>query len=112
MRLAPSRWLSYVAFSSLFLVVLAAPVQAQATGTITGAVLASGSEASIAGAQIGAQGTNRLTISDVNGRSASPVCRQAMWCSRCVGSVSGRSRNVLLSARITSVSSSAKRRSS
>jgi TonB-linked SusC/RagA family outer membrane protein len=68
MRLAPSRWLSYLAFSSLFLVVLAAPVRAQATGTITGAVLATGSEASIAGAQIGAQGTNRLTISDVNGR--------------------------------------------
>ncbi|MFL5615880.1 MAG: SusC/RagA family TonB-linked outer membrane protein [Gemmatimonadaceae bacterium] len=68
MRLVPSRWLSYLAFSSLFLVVLAAPVQAQATGTINGAVLANGSEAPIAGAQIGAQGTNRLTISDVNGR--------------------------------------------
>ena len=41
---------------------------AQATGTITGTVLATGSEAPIVSAQIAAQGTNRLTLSDVNGR--------------------------------------------
>ena len=44
-------------------------IAAQATsGTITGTILATGSETPIASAQIAAQGTGRLTLSDANGR--------------------------------------------
>jgi TonB-linked SusC/RagA family outer membrane protein len=68
MRHLSFRWLPHVAACLLLAVTRAAPAAAQATGTITGSVIAAGSEAPLASAQIAAQGTNRLTLSDVNGR--------------------------------------------
>ena len=68
MRHVSFRWLPYAACCLLLTITGAAPVAAQATGTISGSVVAAGSEAPLASAQIAAQGTNRLTLSDVNGR--------------------------------------------
>jgi TonB-linked SusC/RagA family outer membrane protein len=68
MRHPSFRWLPHVACCLLLIVARAAPAAAQAVGTITGSVVASGSEAPLANAQVAAQGTNRLTLSDVNGR--------------------------------------------
>jgi TonB-linked SusC/RagA family outer membrane protein len=64
------RWLLASAASVAALTItVPVSVQAQAgTSTITGTVLATGSEAPIASAQIAAQGTGRLTLSDANGR--------------------------------------------
>ena len=67
MRFVRLRWLLSVAvFCSLF-PLRSVPLAAQGTATITGTVLAVGSEAPIQSAQIAAQGTNRLTLSDANG---------------------------------------------
>jgi TonB-linked SusC/RagA family outer membrane protein len=72
MRLVRYRWLlSAAAYVSPLAITLTAPLAAQAvagTGVISGTVLATGSEAPVANAQITAQGTGRLTVSDANGR--------------------------------------------
>ena len=68
MRHLSFRWLPHVAACLLVIITRAAPAAAQAVGTIAGSVVAAGSESPIASAQIAAQGTNRLTVSDVNGR--------------------------------------------
>ena len=68
MRHVSFRWLPYAACCLLLTITRAAPAAAQATGTITGSVAAAGSESPLASAQIAAQGTNRLTLSDVSGR--------------------------------------------
>ncbi|HKN66072.1 MAG TPA: SusC/RagA family TonB-linked outer membrane protein [Gemmatimonadaceae bacterium] len=68
MRHLSFRWLPHVAACLLLTISRAAPAIAQAVGTITGTVVAAGSESPVASAQIAAQGTNRLTVSDVNGR--------------------------------------------
>src|SRR5689334_3921186 len=68
MRHVSFRWLPHAAACLLLAITRAAPAGAQGTGTITGSVIVAGSEAPLASAQITAQGTNRLTLSDVNGR--------------------------------------------
>lgn len=74
MRLVRLRWLlSATALCSPLPLALVATQSAAAqavagTGTVTGTVLATGSEAPISSAQIAAQGTGRLTVSDANGR--------------------------------------------
>src|SRR5438309_10471031 len=72
MRFARIRWLlSAAVFGSALgstSSVVAAAQAARGTSVISGTVLAAGSEAPIASAQIAAQGTNRLTVSDANGR--------------------------------------------
>ncbi len=68
MRHPSFRWLPHAAACLLLAITRAAPAAAQGTGVITGSVVAAGSESPIASAQIAAQGTNRLTVSDVNGR--------------------------------------------
>jgi len=68
MRHPSFRWLPHAAACLLLAISRAAPAAAQTTGTITGSVIVAGSEAPLGSAQITAQGTNRLTLSDVNGR--------------------------------------------
>src|SRR4029079_18509400 len=68
MRHLSFRWLPHVAAWLLLTISRAAPAIAQAVGTITGTVVAAGSESPIASAQIAAQGTNRLTVSGGDGR--------------------------------------------
>ena len=72
MRLVRYRWLlSAAAYFSPLAIPVAVPLHAQAVagaGVISGTVLATGSETPIANAQIAAQGTGRLTLSDANGR--------------------------------------------
>src|SRR5436305_3482937 len=72
MRLARIRWLlSAAVFGSALGSSVAVPAFAQAvsaTGVISGTVLATGSEAPLVSAQVAAQGTNRVTLSDANGR--------------------------------------------
>ena len=72
MRLVQFRWLlSAITLAPAVAIAIAAPARAQApasTGTITGTILATGSEAPVVNAQIAAQGTNRVALSDANGR--------------------------------------------
>ena len=72
MQFARVRWLlAATAFLSVVSPSLASTAAAQAVatgGVISGTVLAVGSEAPVANAQIAAQGTSRLTITDANGR--------------------------------------------
>ncbi|HEY2375059.1 MAG TPA: SusC/RagA family TonB-linked outer membrane protein [Gemmatimonadaceae bacterium] len=68
MRLVLYRWLPTVCVLALLSLSPTARLRAQAgAGTIAGTVLATGTEAPVASAQIAAQGTGRLTLTDVNG---------------------------------------------
>jgi TonB-linked SusC/RagA family outer membrane protein len=68
MRLVLSRWLPTALAVLLLSSAPGALLRAQGTGTITGTILSTGSEAPLASAQVSAQGTNRVTLSDANGR--------------------------------------------
>ena len=69
MRFARLRRLLPAAVScSLLAAIASRSLAAQGTATVTGIILATGSEAPISNAQIAAQGTNRLTLSDESGR--------------------------------------------
>jgi TonB-linked SusC/RagA family outer membrane protein len=72
MRLARIRWLlSAAVFGSALGSSVAVSASAQAvsaSGVISGTVLATGSEAPLVSAQVAAQGTNRIALSDANGR--------------------------------------------
>jgi TonB-linked SusC/RagA family outer membrane protein len=66
MRFVPYRWLP----AAVVLVLSTFPgarLHAQAAGTIAGTILTAGTETPIVSAQIAAQGTGRLTLSDANG---------------------------------------------
>ena len=68
MQFVPSRWLPGLVVLALIVLAPVDLLHAQAgAGAIAGTVLATGSEVPIASAQIGAQGTGRLTLSDANG---------------------------------------------
>ena len=62
------RWFSFLGVVSAFLVIGAAPISAQATGTVTGTVVDNGTGQAIAGAQVYMPGLQLGALSNAQGR--------------------------------------------